>query len=269
MSTYVLTWHPERWAWQDLAAISREVAAGSSHDVRWSAGNTKQIDIGSRVFLLRQGSDRPGFMGAGWTTAPVHRAPHWDVARAAQGDQANYVSVAFEVLRDPTTDAPLDWRTFAVEPAASAFWTFPASGVSIDANVARQLEELWAEHTGAATTLGTAGIVAVEGQSSTRLVKHRARERALRDAKVRAKEATGALRCETPGCGFDFAERYGELGRGYAHVHHRRPLAAMDGPTEVTLDDLAIVCANCHAMIHRGGACRSLDTLIEGHRAAV
>ena len=269
MSTYVLTWHPERWTWVDLAAICREIAAGNVHDVRWSAGNTKQIDIGSRVFLLRQGNDRPGFVGAGWTNARAYQGTHWDAARAAQGDQANYVTVAFEVLRDPASDPPLDWRTFDVEPAASAFWTFPASGVSIDANVARQLEELWAVHVGPATTLGTPGIVAMEGQSSLRLVKHRARERALRDARIRATEAAGALRCEAPGCGFDFAEKYGELGRGYAHVHHRRPLATMDGPTEVTLDDLAIVCANCHAMIHRGGECRALDTLIPDRHAAV
>ncbi|WP_422110022.1 hypothetical protein [Bradyrhizobium elkanii] len=31
---------------------------------------------------------------------------------------------------------------------------------------------------------------------------------------------------------------------------------------QVLLKDLAIVCANCHAMIHTGGQCRPLEGLI-------
>jgi 5-methylcytosine-specific restriction protein A len=41
-------------------------------------------------------------------------------------------------------------------------------------------------------------------------------------------------------------------------VHHLRPLAAADARQRNTLHDLAIVCANCHEMIHRDGACRAL-----------
>jgi 5-methylcytosine-specific restriction protein A len=66
-----------------------------------------------------------------------------------------------------------------------------------------------------------------------------------------------------PNCGFDFAKTYGETGKGYAHVHHTIPLN--EAPNEgmvVPLDKLAIVCANCHAMIHRGGVCRPMDKLL-------
>ena len=31
---------------------------------------------------------------------------------------------------------------------------------------------------------------------------------------------TGKLVCEVPKCGFDFEERFGKLGKGYAQVHH-------------------------------------------------
>lgn len=53
-------------------------------------------------------------------------------------------------------------------------------------------------------------------------------------------------------CGFNFEEFYGEVGSGYIHVHHLKPLAARRG--EYVLDpvnDLVPVCPNCHAMIHR------------------
>jgi hypothetical protein len=70
------------------------------------------------------------------------------------------------------------------------------------------------------------------------------------------------LRCEVAGCRFDFEAVYGAIGAGYAHVHHLRPLSEAEMPVKTTLADLAVVCANCHAMIHLGGACRPLADLI-------
>jgi 5-methylcytosine-specific restriction enzyme A len=66
--------------------------------------------------------------------------------------------------------------------------------------------------------------------------------------------ASGKLICEVPNCGFDFKKRYGAIGDGYAQVHHLVPLknAPFDG-RKIFLKDLAVVCANCHVMIHRGG----------------
>lgn len=53
-------------------------------------------------------------------------------------------------------------------------------------------------------------------------------------------------------CDFDFGERYGDIGKGFIHVHHLKALA--DIGTEYELDpvrDLRPVCPNCHAMLHR------------------
>jgi predicted HNH restriction endonuclease len=91
--------------------------------------------------------------------------------------------------------------------------------------------------------------VAQEGRLSYR--RHRVRERSpiLRRLKIEA--ALGeydALRCEA--CGFDFFERYGRLGEGFIECHHRLPLGDGD-ERETTIDDLALLCANCHRMIHR------------------
>ncbi len=55
-------------------------------------------------------------------------------------------------------------------------------------------------------------------------------------------------------CGFDFERTYGELGRGFIHVHHRFPLAARSQEYVVNpVSDLIPVCPNCHAMLHRLG----------------
>ncbi len=108
-------------------------------------------------------------------------------------------------------------------------------------------------------------IAAREGAQIHRLVVHRHRENALRLAKlesVRKAHSRGRLICEVPGCGFDFEATYGAIGSGYAEVHHRTPLASFTEETTTTLDELAVVCSNCHRMIHRGGECRELASLL-------
>ncbi len=111
---------------------------------------------------------------------------------------------------------------------------------------------------------GPEDLVGLEGEERRRFVLHRAREQRLRDAKIREalSRDAGHLRCEVPRCGFDFREKYGPLGKEFAHVHHLTPLGDRAGGSTTRVSDLAIVCANCHAMIHRGGKSRGLKTLI-------
>lgn len=58
-------------------------------------------------------------------------------------------------------------------------------------------------------------------------------------------------RCQV--CGFSFEETYGPWGRGFAIVHHLRMLADDAGEERETdpRTDLAVLCANCHCMVHR------------------
>jgi putative restriction endonuclease len=52
-------------------------------------------------------------------------------------------------------------------------------------------------------------------------------------------------------CGVVLADVYGEVAQGYVHVHHLRPLAALNGKYRVDpARDLRPVCPNCHAIIH-------------------
>ncbi len=49
-------------------------------------------------------------------------------------------------------------------------------------------------------------------------------------------------------CGMNFEEVYGEIGRGFIHVHHINPLAECGRDISA---NLIPVCPNCHAMLHR------------------
>ena len=90
----------------------------------------------------------------------------------------------------------------------------------------------------------------VEGRK--KLVHHlvRERDRSLIETKKRTVlKALGRLECEV--CSFNFEDVYGVRGRDFCEVHHLIPLSDLDTETETRLEDLAILCSNCHRMIHQ------------------
>ena len=53
-------------------------------------------------------------------------------------------------------------------------------------------------------------------------------------------------------CGFNFQEKYGEIGKDFIHVHHIKPLGEIGAEYKVDpINDLRPVCPNCHAMLHK------------------
>jgi 5-methylcytosine-specific restriction enzyme A len=89
-----------------------------------------------------------------------------------------------------------------------------------------------------------------EGRILYRLHRARERNRALIErAKAKALREKGRLACAA--CGFDFANAYGLLGDGFIECHHLLPLSQLRGAKNTRLSELALVCANCHRMLHR------------------
>ena len=88
-------------------------------------------------------------------------------------------------------------------------------------------------------------------EGNPRLVAHLRRERnaaIVKQKKATVLKTTGMLCCEV--CGFDFKEIYGDIGDGVCEVHHIHPLHKSDGNVKTELKDLAIICSNCHRIIH-------------------
>jgi len=91
---------------------------------------------------------------------------------------------------------------------------------------------------------------AAEGRVLTGQHVRRERNRKLVERKKQqALKSIGKLVCEV--CGFDFEAHYGERGSGFMECHHMTPLSALSEHTTTKLRDLALICANCHRMIHR------------------
>ena len=99
-----------------------------------------------------------------------------------------------------------------------------------------------------------------EGRAKYRL--HRTLERdskIVRKKKARRLADTGSLQCDV--CSLDFKETYGSRGEGFIEAHHKTPVATLDGAAKTKLSDLALVCSNCHRMLHRGTPMLSVDEL--------
>lgn len=82
--------------------------------------------------------------------------------------------------------------------------------------------------------------------------EHRRRERSsklVKKAKQARKAKEGYLSCEI--CTFDYQKFYGELGEDYIECHHTKPVSQLRPDDTTSIKDLALVCANCHRMLHR------------------
>ena len=94
------------------------------------------------------------------------------------------------------------------------------------------------------------------------LTRYRWHRRLDRDQRAvqEVKRAKGAV-CEA--CKFNFEHVYGEVGRGFIEVHHLVPVSQLQG-LQVSRDptkDYAMLCSNCHSMIHRLPEAHNLDLL--------
>ncbi|PAE07329.1 restriction endonuclease [Terribacillus saccharophilus] len=90
-----------------------------------------------------------------------------------------------------------------------------------------------------------------EGKKKLRLHIYRERNskliRAVKD-KFKSKN-NGKIFCEI--CEFDFEEKYGKLGEDYIEGHHVIPVSELEEGSKTKVEDIILVCANCHRMLHR------------------
>jgi 5-methylcytosine-specific restriction protein A len=101
---------------------------------------------------------------------------------------------------------------------------------------------------------------ASEGRLLTRVHLRRERNRGLIESKKRlVLKQSGLLTCEV--CGFDFKAEYGDRGDGFIECHHTKPLEALLPGGKTHVRDLALVCSNCHRMIHRRRPWLTIDEL--------
>lgn len=69
-------------------------------------------------------------------------------------------------------------------------------------------------------------------------------------------------------CNMDFEEKYGDIGKGFIHIHHIVPISTIGNDYKIDYEkDLVPVCPNCHAMLHKGNvSVEELKKIIERNK---
>lgn len=93
-------------------------------------------------------------------------------------------------------------------------------------------------------------IEAPEGKILTAIHRFKERSRKLVDRKKQqVLREKGILACEV--CGFNFKMTYGNMGDGFIECHHDLPVSSLAEDGKTSINNLRLVCSNCHSMIHR------------------
>lgn len=255
MPTYLLTWNPRKWPWVDLEKDLEELQQNGILLGTWSSGNTKRILPGDRVFLLRQGVEPRGLVASGWALSSPYSERHWgDEGPLAR--EALYIDVEWDALGA----VPIVLRPeLNEEPFVGVNWNTQVSGITVEPEIARALEQEWGRRVGSYFEPIPEEILDAdypEGGQHIVAVNAYERNAAARAACI----AHYGVECNL--CGFDFAQAYGKEAAGIIHVHHLVPVAKVRKHYSINpIADLRPVCPNCHAVLHRREPPYTLDEM--------
>lgn len=245
MSSWLLTWNPEKWQWTDYDEDCEKALNEPSISFSWSC-HSKKVKVGDEFFLMKQGKPPRGIIAHGTITKGMFEERHWDENKS--WEIITYLEGECDTLMNYKTEEILD-VSILDEKCPQQFWHPQSSGISIKDEVLPTLHELWAEVTRYYPEKLDESFY-VEGGTSEGAKISFYTTRCERDPKVRRAFLEGKhLKCEV--CGFDFEAVYGKLGAGYIEVHHTKPVCEGERITDIN-NDLVMLCSNCHKMIHRG-----------------
>lgn len=123
-------------------------------------------------------------------------------------------------------------------PASKGVWTLTNQGVQVAQQVIlKHTNELYASTSEATIT---------EGSKKAAISNRYERSIIAREICIKKLGYTCAA------CKIDFAQKYGSIGKGYIHIHHKIPLSNIAEEYIVNPElDMVPVCPNCHAMLHK------------------
>ncbi|HHX61624.1 MAG TPA: EVE domain-containing protein [Epulopiscium sp.] len=144
MNTFLLTWNPKKWHWEEMNAAIEKTKKGQIHSEKWSC-NTKQIHIGDRIFLVRLGAEPKGIIASGYVTSELYESQHWDAEKRANGIQAQRVDIDFDLILDGEREDIIYMDELNKGELKEQHWSSQTSGIAIKEDIAKVLESKWKE----------------------------------------------------------------------------------------------------------------------------
>ncbi|MGW4336781.1 HNH endonuclease [Rhodococcus koreensis] len=225
------------WTWPELI-----LACDILYERGWDATVRANDPVVEELSVFLRSLDRDSALSEGY------RSPN-----SVQRKLENLRTAHPDYEGKPTRGGKLDPLVVAAYLADSEAMHETARQIRADAALAEMRRDDAEEYPNVEDLAGLGGpdavVSALEGAVNRRWAARRERDPKLRKAKIeQSQRDRGEVSCEA--CGFDFSRTYPGHGDLYIEVHHRVPLH-VSGEVESTLDDLVLLCANCHRMIHR------------------
>lgn len=142
MATYLLTWNPNKWEWEDFDDNLKQVRQTGYCEGSWSCGSTKKIMPGDRFFLIRLGMPQRGIFASGTVISNVFEDAHWESNDNNYSTYALYVQVHFDVILDPNKSMLVRQR-YTETDNERMNWYPQNSGITIPSKIAELLENEW------------------------------------------------------------------------------------------------------------------------------
>jgi 5-methylcytosine-specific restriction protein A len=253
INTFLFAWNPDRWKWEDLHETIEQLEKVGYVERRWSCGNSKNIRKGDRIFLIRLGKEPRGIMGSGYAKSSYYVAPHWD---GTENKITNYIDIEFDILINPNENKLFDKESLkSIDKNNLQQWFPQQSGIAVKQDILENLESNWfnfikenkyIKNSFVSNDVTTKFEKTYKEGKSKDIVQTRYERNP--EARKRCLEHFG-YSCEV--CSFNFEKHFGEIGKGFIHVHHINQISDIGKEYEVDpIKDLIPVCPNCHAMIH-------------------
>jgi HNH endonuclease len=119
MNTFLLTWNPSKWLFQDWPQALADTAQHGFYICQWSCVSKKPVP-GDTVLLKKTGRGLTGIMASGIVLSPPYDNRHWGKNKETVRKQ--YIQVRFDRLADYTKGEILpvkDKADFGFVPQAS------------------------------------------------------------------------------------------------------------------------------------------------------
>jgi hypothetical protein len=159
MAAFLLSWNPDKFAWEDLRKTIARVQRKGSVTGRWSCGNRTDMPKGSEFFLIRLGPALKGIVGRGVTTSVPFEDTHWNPEKRRLKIKALYVKTRYTDLRETPV---IPWEELQQHPLSRFKWSIFASGIALPEVIVDELKRRWdaARAVGTTTTTGAgAGVL--------------------------------------------------------------------------------------------------------------
>jgi hypothetical protein len=135
----MLTWNPRQGRPPDLGYAVGHIVRGKPCRWEWSTGSRKDLPVGSRVFLVRQGVEPRGIVACGFTlTAPKQNDE--------SHDHSQYCKIAWTMALDAEGGEVLSLGAIGENKfLAEVPWGIAGGGREFRYEEATEVERLWSE----------------------------------------------------------------------------------------------------------------------------